>query len=56
MTAVVSVIGKCSAPGCSRPAVAHLCVEVGGRRVAGSVCEHCRRATEAAAFLLALVA
>ena len=53
---MVSVIGTCSAPGCGRRAVAHVCLEVGGRRVAGSVCEHCRRATEAAAFLLALVA
>jgi hypothetical protein len=56
MAAAVSVIGKCSAPGCARPAAVHVCLEVGGRRVAGSVCEHCRRATEAAAFLLDLVA
>jgi hypothetical protein len=56
MTALVSVIGRCSAPGCRRPAAAHVCVEVGGRQIAGSVCEHCRRATEAAAFLLELVA
>jgi hypothetical protein len=56
MTVTVSVIGRCSASGCSRPAVTHVCLEVGDRQVAGSVCEHCRRATEAAAFLLALVA
>jgi len=52
----VLVIGLCVVASCERPAVTHLAVDVGGRRLLGSVCEHCERATRSAAFLLGLAA
>ena len=52
----MSVIGLCVVASCERPAVTHLAVDVGGRRLLGSVCEHCERATRSAAFLLGLAA
>jgi hypothetical protein len=51
---VVGVIGQCVVASCHRPAVTHVILDVGGCRVAGSVCEHCQRATMLGAFLLAL--
>ena len=50
----VAVIGQCVVASCNRPAVTHLVVHVGRRRLAGIVCEHCERATRGAAFLLEL--
>jgi hypothetical protein len=56
--AVMAVIGHCSVAGCRRPAtryVEHRSPQ-SGRGVAGAVCTGCARATEAAAFLLDLIA
>jgi hypothetical protein len=54
--ASISVIGGCSVASCSRPATTHLVLSVGGRSVAGPVCERCERASRLAAFLLGVVA
>jgi hypothetical protein len=54
---VIGVIGRCSAPGCCRPAARH--VELPTARagtIRGAVCERCARVSSAAAFLLDLIA
>jgi hypothetical protein len=52
----IGVIGQCTVSSCSRQAARHVLIRT--RRsvtIAGTVCEHCARATALAAFLLDLL-
>jgi hypothetical protein len=53
----VAVIGRCSSAGCGRRASTFVSLRsTDGEVVTGSACARCARVTEAAAFLLSMLA